>query len=93
MIRLHRLKSTEDVGVFEVDDLVLEGVGRVEQGFSFSVKFDGVCGFVDAVSAEEGRLVMQFLSCHPHVLLVHVLDVVHSLLGDLEQERLQQVSS
>lgn len=83
MTHLIGLKNTEDVGVSEVDDFVFEGVCRIEQSLTFSVEFDGVGGFIDAVGGDKNGFFELFLGPHSHILFVHVLDVVDSLFGDL----------
>lgn len=68
-------RRTEDVGVFEVDGFVLEGVGRVDECLTLAVELDSVGGLVDAVRLHQFRLELHLFTQHAHILLVHVLDV------------------
>lgn len=69
--------STEDVGVLEVDSRIFDRVTRIDQSLTLPVELDGVGGFVDALRFGKHGLVLNLLSNHSHILLVHVFDVTH----------------
>lgn len=73
----HGKQVTEDVGVLEIDGLLVDGVGGVEQHLALPIELNCIWGFVDSGSGGHGRLVLNFLHLHSYILLVHVFDVVH----------------
>lgn len=77
----YRMGRTEDIGIFEVDCLGGDWVGRVEQDLSLPVELDGVGGLVDAVGGLDEGSVLDFLHLCPHVLLSHILYVIHRESG------------
>lgn len=78
MTRLHYGRITQDVGILEVDSLVLEGISGVEQDFSLAVELDGLGGFVDSVGLDDCGLAVYLFGDDPSVLLIHVLDMANA---------------
>jgi hypothetical protein len=76
MINLTIRVGTEDVGVFEVDGGVSDGVTGVDKGFSLAVELDGVAGFVDAIGFDNVGFLGHLFHDHTNVLFVQIFDVV-----------------
>ena len=46
-------RNTEDIGVFEVDGLMLERVSRIEEHFTLPVELDGAGWLVNPISLDD----------------------------------------
>jgi hypothetical protein len=79
------IKDTENVGVFEIQGGILDGVGRIKQHFSLSIEFDWVSWFINSICLGNCRLVFYFFSDDSHVLLVHVFDMINIKVGTYRQ--------